>query len=111
MSRARITTIVNNFAVAMNSKSQAASCCLDDRQIEHEYKRPTLVAPLDRKSSAHLILAVHPCMRYQACSYLSTMYHFICPQQGPPRRNPAEAAYLEACKGGSALHGSARHIE
>ncbi|KAI8416835.1 hypothetical protein FOFC_03148 [Fusarium oxysporum] len=48
----------------MNSKSQAASCCLDDRQIEHEYKRPTLVAPLDRKSSAHLILAVHPCMRY-----------------------------------------------
>ncbi|KAJ0133096.1 Uncharacterized protein HZ326_23840 [Fusarium oxysporum f. sp. albedinis] len=65
MSRARITTIVNNFTVAMNSKSQAASCCLDDRQIEHEYKRPTLVAPLDRKSSAHLILAVHPCMRYE----------------------------------------------
>ncbi|KAF6528093.1 hypothetical protein HZS61_008395 [Fusarium oxysporum f. sp. conglutinans] len=63
LSRARITTIVNNFTVAMNSKSQAASCCLDDRQIEHEYKRPTLVAPLDRKSSAHLILAVHPCMR------------------------------------------------
>ncbi|KAJ0141686.1 Uncharacterized protein HZ326_15437, partial [Fusarium oxysporum f. sp. albedinis] len=62
LSRARITTIVNNFTVAMNSKSQAASCCLDDRQIEHEYKRPTLVAPLDRKSSAHLILAVHPCM-------------------------------------------------
>lgn len=65
MSRVRITTIVNNFTVAMNSKSQAACCCLDDRQTEHEYKRPTLVAPLDRKSSAHLILAVHPCMRYQ----------------------------------------------
>ncbi|KAI8404545.1 hypothetical protein FOFC_16040 [Fusarium oxysporum] len=48
----------------MNFKLQAASCCLDDRQIEHEYKRPTLVAPVDRKSSAHLILAVHPCMRY-----------------------------------------------
>ncbi|KAM5529545.1 hypothetical protein FOXYSP1_17389 [Fusarium oxysporum f. sp. phaseoli] len=48
----------------MNSKSQAASCCLDDRQTEHEYKRPTLVAPLDRKSSAHLVLAVHPHMRY-----------------------------------------------
>ncbi|KAI8411118.1 hypothetical protein FOFC_07712 [Fusarium oxysporum] len=40
----------------MNSKSQAASCCLDDRQIEHEYKRPTLVAPLDSKSSAHFDL-------------------------------------------------------
>ncbi|KAG6989444.1 hypothetical protein IWW34DRAFT_873831 [Fusarium oxysporum f. sp. albedinis] len=37
LSRARITTIVNNFTVAMNSKSQAASCCLDDRQIEHEF--------------------------------------------------------------------------
>ncbi|KAI8400729.1 hypothetical protein FOFC_19577 [Fusarium oxysporum] len=47
----------------MNSKSQAASCCLDDRQTEHEYNRPTLVAPLDRKSSAHLVLAVHPYMR------------------------------------------------
>jgi hypothetical protein len=35
MSRARITTIVNNFTVAMDSKSQAASCCLDDRQTEH----------------------------------------------------------------------------
>ncbi|KAJ0129440.1 Uncharacterized protein HZ326_27458 [Fusarium oxysporum f. sp. albedinis] len=42
----------------MNSKSQAASCSLDDRQIEKEHKGPTLVAPLDRKSSAHLILAV-----------------------------------------------------
>jgi hypothetical protein len=63
MSRARITTIVDNFTVAMNSKSQAASYCLDDRQTEHEYKRPTLVAPLNRKSSAHLILAVHLCMR------------------------------------------------
>jgi hypothetical protein len=39
VSRARITTIVNNFTVAINSKSQAASCCLDDRQTEHEYKR------------------------------------------------------------------------
>ncbi|EXL39230.1 hypothetical protein FOCG_18156 [Fusarium oxysporum f. sp. radicis-lycopersici 26381] len=65
MPGARITTIVNNFTVAMNSKSRAPSCCLDDRQTEHEYKRPTLVAPLDRKSSAHLILAVHPCMRYE----------------------------------------------
>ncbi|KAJ0135236.1 Uncharacterized protein HZ326_21741 [Fusarium oxysporum f. sp. albedinis] len=42
MSRARITTIVNNFTVAMNSKSQAASCSLDDRQIEKEHKGPTL---------------------------------------------------------------------
>jgi hypothetical protein len=63
LSRARISTIVNNFTVAVSSKSRAASCCLDDRQTEHEYKRATLVAPLDRKSSAHLILAVHPYMR------------------------------------------------
>ncbi|KAM5529269.1 hypothetical protein FOXYSP1_17113 [Fusarium oxysporum f. sp. phaseoli] len=55
--------MVNNFTVAMNSKSQAAGCCLDDRQTDHEYKRPTLIAPLDRKSSAHLISTVHPCKR------------------------------------------------
>jgi hypothetical protein len=36
VSRARITIIVNNFTVAMSSKSQAASCFLDDRQTEHE---------------------------------------------------------------------------
>jgi hypothetical protein len=63
LSRVRIMAIVNNFMVATNSKSRVVSCCLDDRQIKHKYKRPTLVAPLDRKSSAHLILAVHLCMR------------------------------------------------
>jgi hypothetical protein len=66
MSRARITTIVDNFTVAMNSKSQAASYCLDDRQTEHEYKRPTLVAPLNRKSSAHLIPKAHQYLRHVA---------------------------------------------
>ncbi|KAM5528391.1 hypothetical protein FOXYSP1_18872 [Fusarium oxysporum f. sp. phaseoli] len=51
----------------MNSKSQAASCCRDDRQTEHEYKGPALVAPLDTKSSA----------RYPSVHVICALQHWI----------------------------------
>ncbi|RSL79602.1 hypothetical protein CEP52_017504 [Fusarium oligoseptatum] len=34
-----------SFTVSVNARSQATACCLEDRQDEHKYKRPTFVIP------------------------------------------------------------------
>lgn len=54
---------VSKFTVAINPKLQAASCWLDNRHNEHEYKRPTFATPLDESQTLILISIVYQCVR------------------------------------------------
>ncbi|RSL41344.1 hypothetical protein CEP53_012820 [Fusarium sp. AF-6] len=57
-----LIAIVNNFTVSVNTaRSQATACCLEDRRVDHKYKRPTFVAPLDREDKHQFNLFwLHP---------------------------------------------------